>query len=253
MRETLRLGRLFLTSPARAAGECRRAADLRPYLSLYLAMTAGYMLFYWLKPFDFPDRNAALPREIQDLGFWFKVMLWQPPLEAVWIVCLGALVVWFKDGWLPLRLCLGVAWAASPFILMVLYANNGLSKPALGAGSLVWASLFYPLARRQPLPDWRALAAFMLGVNAIGVALLLPMTAATLLGLPEVFKAAQAAGALWLLGAGTLGLRELSGLRLPRAFMAMLLSLFFQIAAAFSLHLLGVVPKDILKAMMLYG
>jgi len=59
--------------------------------------------------------------------------------------------------------------------------------------------------------------------------------------------------ALWMLGAGTLGLRELCALRLPRAFMAMLLSLVFQISAAFTLHLLGLVPKDILKAMMLYG
>ena len=69
MLEALRLARLFLFSPSKAAKESRREEALYPCLGLYVAMAAGYLLFYWLKPYDFPDRYAALPRELQsELG-----------------------------------------------------------------------------------------------------------------------------------------------------------------------------------------
>ena len=89
----------------------------------------------------------------------------------------------------------------------------------------------------------------MLGLNAVGIVLLVPMTVAVFMDAPEVFTITQAIGGPWILGWGTVGLRELTGLRLPRAFMAMLFSMFLQIALAFTLHLLGIVPKEILKAL----
>ena len=90
----------------------------------------------------------------------------------------------------------------------------------------------------------------MLGVNVIGVALIPLMTVAVRARSAGAVTTVQALGGLWMRGVGTLGLRQLTGLRLPRAFMALLFSMVFQIAVAFTLHLLGIVPKDILKALL---
>ena len=259
LKETLQLARQYLLAPSKGAEAARQDKSLVPSLWLYSAFTAGYLIFYWLKPFDFPDKNAPFPRETLNLFFWFRVILWQPPLELAWIVFLMGLVRWFKEGSLPVRLAAGVAWAASPFILLVAYLQQepamllpSISKPVLAAASLAWIGLFYPLLKKTPRGDWRPLISFMLGINVIGLALLIPMTAAVLMDAPELFKAAQIAGGLWILGASMLGLRVLSGLRLPRAFMAVLLSMLFQAALALTFFGLGAVPKEILKALF-YG
>lgn len=241
----------FLRSPAQAAEDCRRPEALGPCARIYALFVVAYALFFWLKPFDFPERNAAFPREAQTLLFWTKVMLWQPPLEAGWIAFLLGLVAWFRSGSLPLRMAGGVAWTAAPFLLMISYAQfKVFSKPGLALGSALWLGLFVPLWRKLSQSEWRPIAAFMLGLNAIGLAILAPMIGAAIADSPGAFKFVQAAGGLWILGAGTAGLRRLTGLRLPRAFMAVLFSMFFQIALAFTLHLLGIVPKDILKALL---
>jgi hypothetical protein len=90
----------------------------------------------------------------------------------------------------------------------------------------------------------------MLGVNAIGIVMLAPMSLAALLRSSSLFMATQVVGGFWILGWSTVGLRKLTGMRLPRAFMAVLLSMFFQVAAAVTLHKLGLVSKDILKALL---
>ncbi|MDD5629166.1 MAG: hypothetical protein PHU21_08875 [Elusimicrobia bacterium] len=279
-----RLAKLFLRSPARAADACRDDENLAPGFWIYAAFTLLMMLFFALKPFDFPDANAPYPRGAQGLMFWFKVMMWQPPLEAAWMALLLGLVVWFRQGSLPVRLAAGVAWTAVPFVLMAVYAAVGadasravaelakgaagaaradaearvvagaravtMAKWALGLGTAAWIGLFVPLWRRLTRREVMPVVGFMLGVNAIGVAMLTPMALATAWRSSNFFMAAQVAAGFWLLGALTLGLREATGLRLPRAFMAVLLSMFLQIAVAFTLHLLGLVPKDILKALL---
>lgn len=250
LRETLRLGRLYLFSPAKGAEAARKEGSFIPSLWLYLAFTAGYMLFFWLKPWDFPDQNAPFPRETLGLFFWFKVMLWQPPLEIAWILFLMGLVAWLRGGSLPMRLAAGVLWTASPFILIACYAQNTIPRWAFAAGSLAWTALFYPCWRKVPREEWMPVASFMLGINVIGLALIIPMAVSALIKQADLFTFVQIAGGLWILGAGTLGLRALTGLRLPRAFMSVLLSMFFQIALAFTLHLLGLVPKEILKALL---
>jgi hypothetical protein len=113
-----------------------------------------------------------------------------------------------------------------------------------------WLGLMAFGAERAPRGDWKPLAAFMLALNAVGLIMLGPMELAVFADSEQLFKFAQIAGGLWILGAGTLGLRALTGMRLPRCFMAVLLSMFMQIAFAFSLHMLGLVPKDILKALL---
>jgi hypothetical protein len=77
-----------------------------------------------------------------------------------------------------------------------------------------------------------------------------PMAAAVAARSPDLFMGAQVVEGLWLLGVGTLGLRALTGLRLPRAFMSMLLAMLFQVAFAFTLYMLGLVPPEILKALL---
>ncbi len=252
MREALRLARLYLVSPSQAAEAARREENFRPNLQLYLAFVAATMVFFAVKPFDFPDTSAVLPRAGADPLFWLKTALFQPPLEAAWIVSLMGLVCWLRGGSLPVRLAVAVAWAASPFILMAAYSspNMGMGKLLFAALSLLWAAAYYPLLRGLSRQDWLPLASFMLGVNVIGVALIPLMTVAVLARSAGAFTTVQALGGLWMLGVGTLGLRQLTGLRLPRAFMALLFSMVFQIAVAFTLHLLGIVPKDILKALL---
>jgi hypothetical protein len=245
-----RLSKAFLFSPSRAAELSRDEDNLVPSAIIYAAFTLAYLLFFAWKPFDFPDATAPYPREAQGLFFWFKVMLWQPPLEAAWIAFLLGLSIWLGGGSLPLRLISAVVWAAAPFALMAVYAGTHMSKIPLALGTAIWLGLFIPLWRRVQRSQAMSMISLMLGLNAIGLAILPGMIVAALLRSSSLFTAVQAGGALWLLGCGGLGLRALTGMRLPRAFLAMILSMFFQVALAFALHLLGVVPKDILKALL---
>ena len=241
----------FLLSPTRAARDCRAPRILTPCVVLYVLATAGFMVLFWLKPFDFPDADAAVPREMRDLGYWLKAELWQPLLEAGWIVFLLGLLRYFRRGSWPVRLASAVLWTAVPFIVLAAYAQaRAFPKPALAAATAAWMALFIPLLKEAGREDWCPIVNFSLGANAIAFPLLAALGIATAAGRAEAFKALQILGGLWLLGAMTLGARELSGLRLPRAFMAVVLSAFMQFALAFSLHFLG--AEGVLKA-LLYG
>lgn len=245
------LARACLFKPKRAAEESRRPGSLTPALWIYLVYLLASAVFFAWKPFDFPDPAAPFPRETQNLWFWLKVMLWQPPLELLWIGLLLALVEWFRAGKLFFRLVAAVAATAVPFVLLVVYKQGGLGWWGFALLSLVWAALMAFWAARAPAESWRPVAALMLALNAIGLLMLAPMALSAAVGSPQLFQAAQIGGGLWVLLCGTLALRALTGLRLPRCFMAVLLSMFMQIAVAFTLHMLGLVPKDILKALLL--
>ncbi len=244
------LAKIFLTSPSRAVEASRDEKNLAPCLWIYAAFTVATMLFFMLKPGDFPDQSAAYPHE-----FWFKVMLWQPPLEAAWLAGLLGLAVWFRQGSLPVRLALAVVWTAAPLGLSV-YAvagtNTDIAHWALGLEALALV-LFVPLWRQLKRSEALPVAIFMLSVNIIGIVMLAPMVLATLLRSSNLFTATQVVGGFWILGWGTMGLRQLTGLRLPRAFMAVLLSMFFQIYVALALNLLGLLSKTILKALVFYA
>lgn len=248
------LAMTFLRSPRRAAEAATQPQNLGGCIGIYAAFLIGNLLFYWLKPWDFPDANAGPPPE-SPFWFWLKIMLlWQPPFELLSILFLMGLVVWFASGRLPLRLVGAVAWAAfALFINIVAHAQpGGTSRPVFAAGALLAFGPFVPLLRRADRGQLRAVIAFMLGVSALGLVQLALMAVAAFLRSGGLFKAAQAGVAFWLLGAGTIGLKAITGLRMPRAFLALFLSMFFLIAAAFTLHLLGV-PEEILKAALLYG
>jgi hypothetical protein len=217
--------------------------------AVYAAFLLAYLFFFRWKPADFPEPQGALPTEPQDLLFWLKVSIWQPPLELAWIAFLLGFSRFFREGTWGLRMAVGVLWTAAPFIAIISYKNGGIPKAGLALAVACWLGAFAPFLRKAAKAEWLSLGAFMLALNAIGIVLLVPMWAAVVVDKPELFTATQAVGGLWILGWGTVGLRELTGLRLPRAFMAMLFSMFLQIALAFSLHMLDLVPKDILKAL----
>lgn len=239
-----------LFRPSAAAETARDRRSLAPAVWIYVAFLVGTALLYAWKPFDFPDRNAPFPRDTQSLWFWTKVMLWQPPLELAWVAFLLAQLQWLRDGKLFWRLLGGVLATAVPFVLLVYYSQNGIPKSAYAAGLAAWAALVAFWGWRAPRDLWRPTISLMLALNAIGLLSLLPMALAVPLDADTLFKAGQIGGGLWVLFSGTLALRALAGQRLPRCFMAVLLSMFMQIALAFALHMLGVVPKDILKALL---
>lgn len=248
MAEFRRIFWLFLRSPSGAAEACLRLDGALATLRIYIAFTFFYFLFFWLKPAGFPDPNAASTR--QGVLFWLQVMLWQPPLEAAWIAFLIGLLEWFKEGGLPLRLAAAVLWTAIPFALAALEMGGLLAKAILAPAVLLWLWPFYLLLRGLPRAEWLAPAGFMLGLNAIGLALLPPMIIMTILQSASGFTMTQAVGGLWMLAAAALGLRRLHRQKLARAFMSVLLSMFLQIALALSLHRMGLLPKDILKALL---
>lgn len=244
------LGRAALFSPSRAAELAAQPAAPRPAAFIYAACLVATAVFFALKPFDFPDRNAAFPREAQGLLFWLKVMLWQPPLEAALIVFVVALVEWLREGKLFFKMLGGLLFTALPFVLLLAYKYGGLSWGGYAALAAGWLGLVGWRARLVPAQSWRPAAALMLALNAVPLLSVAPMALATGLGSEGLFKGAQIVAGLWMLGAAALGLRALTGARLPRCFMAVLFSMFMQIAFAFTLHMLGLVPKDILKALL---
>ena len=246
----LGLGWMSVFSPSKAAQDCAVPENLKPAAIIYAAFLLCTALFYSWKPFDFPDRNAVDPRQAQGFFFWLRVMVWQPPLEAAWIVFLLCLLRWFREGKLFFKLLGAVIATALPFILLVAYRNMGLSWGGYAALAAVWLAGVAFWAKGVPAAEWRSAAAFMLAVNFVGILALAPMVVGVLLDSEGVYKAGQIAGGLWVLVAATVGLRQLTGQRLPRCFMSVLLSMFMQIAFAFTLHMLGLVPKDILKALL---
>lgn len=244
------LGWTIVRSPSAGAEKARPKEALPASARVYAAFLILYALFFWLKPFDFPDPNVGVPRETQGLTFWLKVMCFQPLLEAAWVVFLLGMARWFGEGRLAFRLIVGTFWTAAPFILLVLYHGSQMPKWAFAAGAALWLASYALVIKREDAGPLRELLSFMLALNAVGIALLVPMTLLTAMRSKELFMLTQGLGGIWLLGAGALGVRQLTGLRMSRAFLAMLLSMFMQIAFTFTLHMLGIVPKEILKALV---
>jgi hypothetical protein len=233
------------------AESSRQTESFRAGLCIYFAFLAGSAVYLTFKPENFPDPNVPVLGEGAGFLFWLKVMLWQPPLELAWILFVAALSAWFREGFWPLRLSTAVLWMALPFLLILLWVQKiPIPKPVFAAGNLICWALFYPCLRKLQYGDLRLIASLLLALNVIGLVLIIGMGTCVALNYPPLFNAVQIAGGLWMLRTGTLGLRTLTGLRLPRAFMALLLSLFFQVALAFNLHLLGLVPKEMLKALL---
>lgn len=252
MMKTLKIAWTFVRSPAEAAAGCRGDDALAEAAKIYGLTLLAAALYFRFKPYDFPDANAAVPGEPQTLAFWLGVMLWQPLLMAALIGFAGVLLRWMKDGWLPVKVATAFLWTALPLILAVAYVKNSLPKAAFGALMLVWAAPGAWAARDVPAREWRALAAFLLGLNAIELASFVPQAAVTVARWEAGYKGIVALAGLWMLFGGALGLRELTKRPLPRALLPLLFALALQIVVVADAFLLGWLPKESLKA-LLYG
>ena len=246
---TLELSRMYLTSPSKGARSIEADPSWEANLGLYGAFIILSLIFYWLKPWDFPAPAEAASTP-HGLWFWSKVMLWQPPLEAAWIFFLLGLAAFFKEGSFPKRLLAALVWSGGLFAVMVTYVQSAAFSRAVFAA--VELLLFLPFAALWGRRDgrWRAVCAFMVGANVIGAVLILPMALTVWARSQTAFEMVQALGGLWMMTASALGLRQLTQLRLSRAFLAVVISLVFQIFVAFILFLSGAVSKEILKALL---
>lgn len=253
MRSALAFARLFLFSPTKAAAACATDRALRESFIVYgLTVLAAALFQYW-KPYDFPDAAAAVPLGPQGFFFWLKVMLWQPLLMAALIAFAGVLLRWLKDGWLPVKVASSALWCAIPLILTVFYVKNAVPKPAFAALMLLWAVPGIVIGRGVPAAQWRPLAAFLLGLNAIQLAALLPQAVVTAMRWEAGYKAVVGAAGFWMLVGGALGLKALAPARpLARAALPLLFALVLQIVVVIAAFMLGWLPVETLKA-LLYG
>jgi hypothetical protein len=250
MKKTWEFAKPFLFRPESAAESCEdpRAIDLG--LKVYALWVVLSLAYLWLKPFDFPDLNAAPHAQPEGLGFWLRVSLWEPVLAAMNIALTALVLDWMREGWLPLRTAVATLWSAVPLILTVAYTKYGAPRAAFGAGMIVWAVPGAWVARRLSPADWRRTTAFLLGLNAVGIVLLLPQAAATVLRSDLLYKASLFGSVIWLLICGGLGLAKLFKTSVARAVLAFLfanLVLNLVIAAAFLLHWL---PMEVLKVLV---
>ena len=253
MKKTLSFGRLFLISPAQAAAACVEDSALLKSLKVYALTLLAAALFYRFKPYDFPDANAAVPLGPQGLFFWFKVMAWQPLLMGALIAFAAVLLRWLKDGWLPIKVATSFFWCAVPLILTVSYVKNGIPKFAFGALMLLWAMPAVYVGKDIPKREWLPLAAFLLGLNVVELAAMLPEAVVTIMRWEAGYKAVVGLAGLWMLVGGALGIKHLPpGRPLPRALLPLLFALVLQIEVVIAAFMLGWLPIETLKA-LLYG
>jgi hypothetical protein len=253
MNKLLHFGRLFLFSPAKAAAACDEDRALYDALKIYGLTLLTAAVFYRLKPYDFPDANAAVPMGPQGIFFWLKVMLWQPLLMAALIAFAAVLLRWLRDGWLPVKVASSFFWCAIPLILTVFYVKNQLPKSAFGALMILWAVPGVLVGRGVPSREWRLLATFLLGLNVVELAAMLPEAVVTVMRWEAGYKAVVALAGFWMLIGGALGLKALAPQRpLPRALLPLLFALVLQIEVVIAAFMLGWLPVETLKA-LLYG
>ena len=251
---TWELGRDLLIAPSRALKRLEGDDGLQASLRLFAIALVAAVLFYTFKPTDFPPTDSLdLPLGVdaqQSLVFWAKVQAWEPLLTAVMIVFLGWFCWFFKSGRAGPKLILGACLGLLPTIPMLFYTRNMISKPVFG---LLWLAILggmVPGLRTRAAASWKSLTSLILAINVVNLALLLPFIATVLLRAGSAYHALEIAMVFWTLGLGAYVLSSLDGLPTSRAFSAIFLAMLCQAWFIFSIYLLGLVPKDILKAMM---
>lgn len=243
----------ILFEPRKAAQLARRPDSLAPSLIIVVAMSVAFALFETWKPFDFPDRTAAFPREVKDLAYWIKAMLWMVPVDAISIVMVLGMLNMFKKGSFPIRFVGGLAWTALPGILFLAYKLNPIPKPIFAIGVFICYAGFIPLVAKSSREDWRGVAVFSFAINAVSIPMLSISVISVLVKYPPLYMAGAVIGAVWSFIVGILFLREFFTLRMPRACMALIYAELMFFLLVFCLHMLGWLPKEALAAMMPYS
>lgn len=252
--DALKLGWQMASSPRKAVDRVLKdrgalLGEAAVVLLLYMAVSA---VFYRLKPEGFPTPPEGwTPPEIpRGLWFWVRVQLWTPLLTAV----LLATTAWFsqllRGDKLPRRMLAAVLSGAIPVLLLVVYANHLIPSWAFGGAWLGLAALMAPGYRRIPRERWLPLAAVLMAVNALALAATPFFTAAVLLRSETLYHVLEFGLLFWTLGVATTTVGAVLDLPAARAFAAVFLGLLSQILFVFSMSTLGLLPNDVLKALM---
>ncbi len=243
----------FLRNPSRALDfiEKEPQGALRASAGVYGLYLASAVLFYTLKPDNFPPITGVEPALTEHgLLFWVKVQAWSPVLLAVWIIA----AAWFGKllgaGKLAIRLPAALAAAVIPLLLITIYNNSQLSAGMFGVCWIGLVAVMIPGFRRVTRDEWLRLSASLAGLHIAAIALLIPFTIAVMAQSPRAYHAVEFAMLFWILGLATYSVRRVLGVPTARAFCAVFLSLIAQILFVFSMHLIGVLPKEVLKALM---
>lgn len=252
--ETVKLGWDMAFSPRRAVDAIlkdrnAKLAQAAGVLLLYMAVSA---VFYRLKPegFPTPPEGWTPPDVPRGLWFWVRVQLWTPMLTAV----LLATTAWFsqllRGEHLPRRMLGAVLSGAIPVLLLVVYANNRIPAWAFGGAWLGLIALMVPGYRRLPAGRWLPLAAVIMSVNALAVAMTPFFTLSVFMRSEMLYHILEFALLFWTLGVATVAVGKVLDLPAARAFAAVFLGLLSQILFVFSMRTLGLLPNDVLKALM---
>ena len=251
---SLRLALGYLFTPGRGALEARRPENLRPSLLLYLAASAASLLFWTLIPRAFPAPSGALGSGAFSLPLASRALssLWTAALELAGAGLTAAFALYLKSGRpapAAARNLIAAAAATAPLILLLAsYAPRSGSLPVLpvlglAAGAGIWLL-------RRGTSEWRPPLAFLLGLNAASFILLPALAAAFWVGSEKLYQGAEIAGGLWILWATARGLGALAEIKMPRAFLSIVLALIAQISLALAFNRLGLLPVPLLKAVM---
>ena len=250
MASALRLALSLAWSPAGAFPSFKRpGASLRESLIIYGVFLLVYAAFFAHKPPDFPSamENAGLgPR---GFGFWLQSGLVSTFLYAVWFGALAAFLNLGREGRLFFRTLLQLLWVALAAAFMALHVKGRMPLPLFAAAWLAAAAPGVWLVRSRPLP-LAAILSLLLAVNVFGIISFAPLAVAVHLRSENLYMGLQFAFLFWMMGVTTKGLRDLTGISLPRCFMSLLLSFAVTILALFSMYLIGAIPPDLLKASM---
>lgn len=252
--ETWELGRDMAFAPRRAVAGILKAKGSRNreaagVLLVYMAVSA---LFYRWKPegFPTPPEGWTPPEVPRGLWFWVRVQLWTPLLTAV----LLATTAWFsqllRGEHLPRRMLAAVLSGAIPVLLLVVYANHLIPGWAFGGAWLGLAALMAPGYRRLTPGRWAPLASVMMAVNGLALAATPLFVVAVLAGAETFYHVLEFGLLFWTLGVATVAVGEVLDLPAARAFAAVFLGLLAQILFVFSMSTLGLLPNDVLKALM---
>lgn len=248
------LARDLVVRPSRAFERMERPGAALPEAFLvYLAFTVVFSVFYALKPADFPLAAKAAFEEggmPQGFWFWFGTGVLGTLMTVVWTALLGAMLQFAPERRLPLSLALQLGWTAATVILVVLYYNTQLTKAGLGFAWLVLLSPLVWLARTRRIP-WLRLLSLMLALNVFSALSVAPMSAAVLLRSENLYTGSELVLLLWMLGAGTAGIRRFTGLGTPRVFLPLGFTMVASVMLLFSLHFMGLVSTRMLKVYFL--
>lgn len=242
----------LLRHPARALDRVTRGEGLPEALWIYAAYLVASVMFYSLKPAGFPPQAADSPFLEVEGGFslWLRVVPWHPVTQALLI----GLTVWFmrmlRGGRLPLKLFAGVLCVCAPLLLLSQF--KVLPGWAFLLGWLALLAALVPGLRRIERALWGRLATLLLGIHAVALALMPLFVVSVLLRSAVLYHLLEVPVlGFWMIGLGAYGIRRISGLQTARAFCAILFSMICMLCLVFALFLSGLVPADVLKALMM--